>query len=175
MITVEDIKDVLIYEPDTGNFYWKEKSLNHFPDERAMKSWNTKYSGKQAGNRTGTNYIHINIKNKLYYAHKLAFHLMHGYMPSIVDHINRDKRDNRILNLRPATASQNQINKTVQRNSSTGAKGVNAFHTGNKRWRARIQVDKKKIHLGYFTTKEEASEAYRRAAIIYHGEYAGES
>lgn len=87
-----------------------------------------------------------------------------------VDHINRNKLDNRKTNLRLATESQNKSNRTVQRNNiNSGLKGV--YPNGNK-WRARIQINKVKINLGSFWTKEEAALAYNRAAKIYFGKFA---
>ncbi len=71
MLTIQEMQDVLIYEPDTGMFFWKHRPLSHFPDERIMKSWNTRHAGKRAGNKICNGYIQIFIQGKLHYAHKI--------------------------------------------------------------------------------------------------------
>lgn len=172
MLTTHDLLMLIEYQPDTGHFFWKARPVNFFPDDRAMRSWNTRYEGKKAGTINKRGYIHINLMGKMHYAHRLAFYICMGYMPQFVDHINQNKSDNRIANLREATESQNQSNKSLQRNSSTGIKGVSTHPKGNKTWRARIQSKGKQVTLGYFKTKEEAEAAYQAASVKYHGEFA---
>jgi hypothetical protein len=89
----------------------------------------------------------------------------------IVDHINGDKLDNRKENLRLATPSQNNYNRGLASNSTSGFKGVTWNKKTNK-WIARIYVDRKGIHLGSFEYKVDAALAYNEAAFKYHGEFA---
>lgn len=86
-----------------------------------------------------------------------------------VDHANHNTLDNRKSNLRVVTKSENLRNRNVQSNNTSGYKGV-IFHAG--RYRATIKVNRKNINLGRFDTIEEAAEAYKRAALRYHGEFA---
>lgn len=86
-----------------------------------------------------------------------------------VDHINGNTLDNRRVNLRLVTKAQNSMNKGVQKNSTSGFKGVNK-HQG--KWRAHITLDKKQRHLGVFDSKEKAALAYNKAATELHGDYA---
>lgn len=86
-----------------------------------------------------------------------------------IDHIDLDKFNNRRLNLREATRSQNQINHRIHSNNTTGFKGV-SFR--RNKYRAMIMADGKSIELGYFDIPEEAHEAYCKAAIKYHKEFA---
>lgn len=88
-----------------------------------------------------------------------------------VDHINHDTLDNRKSNLRVCTQSQNNMNTRKYSNNKSGYKGV-MWHKYSKRWCAEIRANKKKIHLGYFVSKEEAYEAYCVAVKKYHGEFA---
>lgn len=90
-----------------------------------------------------------------------------------VDHINRNTLDNRRANLRLATNQQNQFNQKLSKANTSGFKGV-AFqkHSPTKPWRAFVSVDKKKKHIGYFSTPIEAAKAYDEAAIKHYGEYA---
>lgn len=88
-----------------------------------------------------------------------------------VDHINGDPLDNRKSNLRPATRSQNNANKGLQSNNTSGYKGVSKFKlTG--RFQAYIKKQNKRIHLGYFPTPEQAATAYNSAAKELFGEFA---
>lgn len=79
--------------------------------------------------------------------------------------------DNRRANLRLATKSQNQMNRRIQRNNTSGFKGVHLFKRTGK-FRAYIMVQGKEKHLGYFATAEEAHVAYVKAAVEIHGEFA---
>lgn len=90
------------------------------------------------------------------------------------DHINGNKLDNRKSNLRVGTKNENQHNRTKYKNNTSGCKGVIYFKWGKriKRWHAQIGLNGKIISLGYFLTKEEASDAYDNAAIKYHKEFA---
>ena len=87
-----------------------------------------------------------------------------------VDHINRDKSDNRRCNLRMATPSENAINRKLRVTSTSGVTGV-TFSTQTNSWRAYITIDKRQVHLGFFDTKEEALEARTKAAAKHYGDF----
>lgn len=93
------------------------------------------------------------------------------YKTGEVDHINRNTLDNRKSNLRICTKSQNQGNKPIQRNNTSGYKGVSSLQYGGK-WTARISIKGKNTHIGQFETKEEAAIAYNKKAVEVFGEYA---
>jgi hypothetical protein len=89
-----------------------------------------------------------------------------------VDHRDHDPLNNRRYNLRKSTPTQNMQNRRKADGKSSRFKGV-AWHTGkHQAWVARITVNKKQIHLGYFDNEEDAATAYRLAAILHHGEFA---
>lgn len=94
-----------------------------------------------------------------------------GKNPSIIDHINRDKLDNRRENLRICSQGQNSKNTSRPTNNSSGSKGVTKSRNGTK-WRARIWNNRKEIHIGVFETLAEASAAYDNAAVELHGAFA---
>ena len=155
MITQSELKEILHYDPDTGIFTGIEI-------KRGCRKNGLAGYLKQEG------YIQIKIFGKIYPAHRLAWLYTHGSFPiNDIDHINGIRNDNRIINLREATHSQNQANKKYRNNS--GYKGVSK---NKNKWQANIKVGKKTLYLGYFDTKEEAHEAYKQASIKHHGEFA---
>lgn len=159
MLTQEELKRQLSYDPETGVFTWAIRK--------------TRVSiGKIAGKQKKRGYREIRVNLISYQAHRLAWLYVHGEWPkNLIDHINRDPSDNRIENLREATFSQNLRNVGVRSNSSTGVKGV-SVHSLSGKYRACIRIDGKKIHLGIFPTVAEAGEAYRKAAEEAHGIFA---
>ena len=100
--------------------------------------------------------------------------MLHRYLLDTkeqVDHINRDRTDNRLCNLRICTTQENNRNRLGWKQSTSGVKGV-TWCKDKKKWRARIGVDGKRISLGYFNTREEAAQAYDEKAVEIFGEYA---
>jgi len=118
----------------------------------------------------GRGYLFHKFRGKSIMSHRLAWLIVNGEFPTgIIDHINGDKRYNRISNLRIATYQQNNANRKGWRKSASGLKGVSPK---NGKWIAQIMVNRKGINLGCFQSKEDAHAAYMRAAIIYFGEFA---
>lgn len=155
--TVDTIKQRLVYDPNTGQFKWLSRRL---PKDPGFINGKDRYR-----------YIQLNGKN--YLAHRLAFVLMLGRWPiGEVDHINCDRSDNRWNNLREGSRHDNMRNVGKKASNRSGFKGVARAPSKSERWRAQIVVDRKAIHLGCFSTREEAFDAYKKAAQIYHGEFA---
>ena len=129
-----------------------------------------KGSSKPAG--TIQRYQCIMIDGERFKGHHLMWFFVYNKWPEDeIDHINHNKLDNRIENLREATNSQNKMNRKRQRNSTSGYKGV-VYSKRWKCWRARIGVAKTRLHLGSFKTPEEAYRTYCSAIQKYHGEFA---
>jgi len=159
MITQSELKEVLEYNPDTGVFTWI-KSIG-----RRVKA------GDIAGYKDKRGYICIVVKQKKYQAHRLAYLYITGNFPeNQIDHINHIRDDNRWTNLRNATMSQNKANTVKQKNNTSGYKGV-VWHKRRKKWYARISYMNKDIHVGSYTTPQEAAEAYKKKAIELFGEF----
>ena len=151
------IREILDYNLDIGEFYWKIK-----PNRNIV-------IGEKAGHLTKDGYIQIGYLGKLYQAHHLTWLYIHGKMPIIyLDHINGTCSDNRIANLREATAAENMQNiRKAPKNSSHGFLGT-YFDKDKNLWRSKIRVNGVKKSLGYFKTPEEASTAYIAAKRQYH-------
>lgn len=158
MITQEYLKSILNYDPETGIFTNKVFRAPH-----GVK-------GASTGSKDTYGHLQIKIKGKLYRAHRLAWLYVYGSHPEgEIDHKNRIKDDNRIINLRECDARDNRRNTEVRKRNRLGVKGVDLR---GRRYRAQIDTGKKKIHLGLFNTLEEAKLAYNEAAKKYHGEFA---
>lgn len=160
MLTQERLKELLSYDPNTGDF----TRLIGRSGPKARK-------GDVAGRDNGQGYIRIYVDGKGYKAHRLAWFYMTGYWPSEVDHKNTVRSDNRWSNLREATRHENRTNCSAYKNNSSGIKGV-SFYKPTGKWKAQIQKNGKKIGLGYFNTKEDAGAAYAQAALENFGEFA---
>lgn len=153
-LTQERLKDVLNYDPATGVWTWN-KCLS--PRVKA---------GSIAGRTDRDGYRDIGIDGRKYRCCRLAFLYMTGKWPkNLVDHKNLNKADDSWLNLREATASENEANKTCR--GSIPFKGVDYI---NNKYRARI--GKNRLYLGYFDTAEEAHSAYVAAANKTFGKFA---
>lgn len=170
MITHEEALLYLEYDMETGVFVYKDRDCHEFKTERAYRAWRSRFAHKEAGAPTGHGYLKINLKGGKYYAHRLAWFYVNGEWPPFIDHINGDRADNRIANLRVVTRSENQRNRGVQANNKLGLKGVHK--TPNNTFVACITIGGANIHLGCFSSATEAARAYDKAAIQHFGEYA---
>ena len=136
------LKELLHYDPETGFFRWR------------VTHWG-KVEGEIAGGDDGKGYVRINLLGRKRPAHHLAYLYMTGEsVTNQIDHINGVKSDNRWANLRHVTAIENMRNRKLPSTNKSGAMGVLLHSHG--RWQARIKIDHKYKHLGYFATKEEA-------------------
>jgi hypothetical protein len=160
------------YNPENGMFIWKWRDRKHFKSDKSWNWWNTRYANTVAGNIRDDEYQMIKVNGNLFLAHRLAWLLHYGEWPEDqIDHINNVREDNRIENLREATHSQNQRNKSSHKESSSKYLGV-SWHKATNKWQARIRVDGIQYHLGYFTVAEDAARAYDRSALKHFGIYA---
>lgn len=152
--TAEAIRNLLSYDAKTWVIRWisKGNAVAGIKDERG--------------------YVKIYMLRKQYRAHRVAWLLHYGEWPSVsIDHIDTDKSNNAMDNLRLATQMQNSCNKNVQANNTSGFKGV-YFNARDGRYQARIRHDGKTYSLGYFKDAESAGNAYNESAPKIHGEFA---
>ncbi len=151
-INSDDVREHLGYDPATGRFWWKD----------------------EPGTIAGNGYHYIRVCGKMRLAHRMAWAFHYGEEPDgLVDHINGDRSDNRIVNLRLASYSQNSANAKRHSRNTSGFKGA-SWDKHKKMWQATITVQRKQIMIGRYKTKEEAHAAYVREARRHQGEFAND-
>jgi hypothetical protein len=150
------LKELLNYDPETGIFTWAV-------DRQRYKA------GTIAGSINSCGYVHIGINGKTYKAHRLAWVYVYGSISKElqIDHINRNRVDNRISNLRLATSVEQGQNITHSIRNTSGYPGISWQKSHNK-WRARIMLNRKSISIGYFDTPEAANDARIKAKAELH-------
>jgi len=159
MLSQQQLKELLHYEPITGVFTWLASTASR------------NKIGDIAGGKTSLGYTHIRIFGKLYLAHRLAWLYMTGCWPTkYIDHKNGTRDCNIWDNIRECTQSQNAFNVCARSNNKSGFKGV-SFHKASNKWLASAKINGKSKHLGYFLTAENASAAYQSFAKMNHGEF----
>lgn len=152
------------YESKTGVILWRVRT-------DVSRSWNTRYAGTPAGSDCGHGYLKVSIGKRLFYVHHIAWALAYGsVLPDEIDHVNGDRQDNRLVNLRASVRAQNARNVKVSKRSSTGVRGVFPLPSG--RFCARIGYAGKDTYLGSYDTLGAAAKAYATAANTLHGEFA---
>lgn len=150
--------------------------LELFDYKQGNLIWKKDRYGYKAGDIAGyvhskRKYAYVTINKVRYLVHRLIYIFFYGYAPDMIDHIDLDKSNNRIENLRPATYFGNNQNKKVRKDSSTKVKGVQYLAKHNRFW-ARITAYGKTKSLGYHKTIEEAAKAYEQAARELHKDFA---
>lgn len=153
--SVERLRECYSYDPNTGQLTQKQHGRG---------SWD----GSTVSDKTNK----VEIDGERYIKYRVIWKLYYGEEPPPkIDHEDRDKRNNRIGNLRAATTSQNSANSKVQRNSKTGLKGVHFYPKRKKPYWAYIRHNGRLYSLGYFHNKEDAHEAYCSKGRELHGEF----
>lgn len=170
LISQERLRDMFEYRD--GNIYWKYSASK-------PASWNTRLVGKAAGylnKQTGYRDVFFDLsqdnpigKRRSIGVHRIVFCLHYGFYPPTIDHINGDRSDNRIENLRAATSCQNAANRMADARNTTGVPGVRLHKDG--RYEARVQFNGKRHQIGSFQTIEEARSAIIAASQRIKGEW----
>lgn len=159
MTTQSRLHELFSYEPTTG-FLLRRRPVR-----------GPKGKHRYAGWKTREGYIKIFVDGRPYQAHRLVWLYLRGFLPARIDHVNGDRSDNRIDNLRLATVAQNAHNRGATKANPVGMKGV-SFYPRNGQWRAQISAHGKKFWLGTYPTPQEAHRAYQEAAARLHGAFA---
>lgn len=155
-ISIDRVREVVNYDPDSGVFTWTRTNSNRAP------------VGSRAGTNRGGGYRRIMIDGTLIYEHRLAWAICYGAWPvDKIDHRDGNPSNNAMSNLRAATHAENHQNLGLRNTNTSGHTGVSLHqHTG--KWCAYIWKDRKKFHLGLFGTLSAAAAAYARAKARLH-------
>lgn len=162
---IDILRSAVSYNPLTGLLVWKRCAIR-------PEWWNFKFEGKPAFSvLKPTGYLTGKIFGTHLLAHRAAWAISYGEWPAeYLDHINGDRSDNALSNLRSASAAENQWNKGAYRNNSSGFKGV-YWHKPSQSWVARISCNNKIEWASGFKTGALAFEAYKEAAARLHGAF----
>lgn len=158
----DELRRLFDYQPDTGLLIWRPR-----PDADAR--WSGRFAGKVAGHASKRGYVQVQAGDRLALAHRVIWKWLHNEEPPEVDHRDTNRSNNRELNLRASTRSQNLANRKA-RPGKVLPKGVQL--TAHGRYRAEMHADGKTIHIGNYPTPELASEAFAKAVAERHGEFA---
>lgn len=169
--------DYFTYNAETGDLIWKERPREHFPTTRGANRFNTAFAGNVAGNRKNKMdgrraYVGIDLYGRHVGAHTIIWEMLYTAVPKgmIIDHIDGNPWNNRLINLRPASFIQNGSNRKISKNNTSGIKGVYRVR-GSKTWGACIRVNGKPIPLGHYQTKGLAAVARAKGELRYFGKF----
>lgn len=171
------LRECFDYAPETGLLTWRERPQTHFPTMRSAATWNTRYANTVAGfiHSWGYRLVCINHpslgKKRQFKAHRVIWKLVTGHDPvEFLDHINMDKADNRMCNLRETDKSGNSINRLLRPDNKSGATGV-CWSEQAKKWLAYINVHGNRTYLGCFSDLGQAVHAREQAELRLHSDF----
>jgi hypothetical protein len=158
-LTQECVRRLWDYDPETGHLTWR------------IRTHRTVIIGRRAGFPSCQGYRAILINKKRYQEHRVIWLHVHGSIPDEIDHINGDRSDNHLVNLRPCERFQNNGNSKTPVHNKSGVKGV-FWDKAKGRWCAQIKRNGRSAFLGRFDEIADAKAAYDRAAVEYFGDFA---
>lgn len=171
-VTPEILREFLTYDPDTGLLFWKFRDRKWFKDDAACKSWNARFALKQAmASKNSEWYAEGSVLGVRVRAHRVAWAIFYGSWPEgHIDHIDGNKLNNKIENLRSVSPSANNKNAKIRTDNTSGILGV-CFDKQTKKWMAKISVSGRSKNLGRFDDIGQAKAA-RKAAEVKYGFHA---
>jgi hypothetical protein len=153
-MTQDEVRRLFDYDAETGDLTWR------------VSPSNSVRIGNKAGSDNGRGYLQVMVDRKLYLVHRVIWLLVHGYFPEHeIDHVNRNRADNRLENLREVTKSCNVRNSRQRTDNISGVTGV-CWDKISGKWKATIG-NNKQYHIGYFTDFTEAVKARHQAEVKY--------
>jgi len=159
------LHELFEHDADAGVLIWRTRPADHFATVWGWRRWNSRYAGTVAGALDkGKGYRRIYIDGKSWWEHRMVWIYANGDIPGgmQIDHINGNRSDNRVVNLRLVTHAENGRNQSMPRTNTSGVIGVR-WSKRDSKWQAKIKIDGRSKHLGYFDTLEAAIAARAEA------------
>lgn len=172
--TPDELRQLLDYDPETGVLTWRERPRELFSEDRVWRRWNTRYSGTVAGSVLPVGYRYVQTSAGPMPAHRIIWAMIYDEWPEQTDHINGDRTDNRLANLRSVCRTENQRNLTRRKDNTSGVTGVYRYKSGG--FLALIGTPPHQERLGIFDSIEAAAHARKQAEarLGYHANHGRE-
>lgn len=175
----ELMRQLFDYDPETGEFLYKERDEQSFSPARpaaatferdeawALSAWNAQWAGRRAGSVGKIGYRILSVGLKRMPAHRVAWAIFYGEWPKLqIDHIDGDRGNNRIANLRQVSPAENQKNMRRYATNTSGVSGV-YLHKASGLWHGVLSINRRPVSIGYFKTIDQAAVAMRIARAKY--------
>jgi len=161
---------VFYYDDSQGALYWKIRPEESFASIRAARTWNSRFGNKPSGSKRSDGYFGVKFEGREYLTHRIIWVLNKGSIPAglEVDHIDRDRSNSKIQNLRLVTRSGNQKNAPMRKDNKSGVRGLH-WHSAASKWCIQIYSEKKCVTREYYSDFDEAKNriAERRKALNF--------
>ncbi|TCV66301.1 HNH endonuclease [Neorhizobium sp. S3-V5DH] len=167
------LNQLLVYSPDDGLLFWRQRPRSMFSSQQAFSSWNARKAGKEAltcinsaGYKSGI------LLGKAVLAHRVIWKMVTGYDPDEIDHISGDRTNNRFINLRDVSKFDNQKNCKLRADNTSGVPGV-AWNKRDQRWVAFGRLRGKRISIGTFVERADAIAARQawQSSVGFHANH----
>ncbi len=167
----EVLRQLLRYEPDTGKLFWLPRDARWFADgkhtaEHTCAKWNANFAEKEAFTAFNSGYRYGAVLGKNALAHRVIWKISYGREPDHVDHVNGNRVDNRLENLRNVNATGNSRNSCIPRHNTSGFMGI-SFDVARDKWAAYVTLANRKKSLGRFSCIGQAIRARKNAAVAH--------
>ena len=165
-LSCDHVQEAINYNPASGEMIWRVRPREHFPTQGSWKTWNARWAGKRVGTLNKIKgYYTTMLCGRRHTLHRLAWCLSYQAWPlHEIDHINGNRLDNRLENLRCVTRAENMRNISISTANTSGVTGV-SWSKGSRKWIAYIKINSQHIHLGTYADFSEAVSARKAAAF----------
>ena len=173
-ISVEDLRQLISYNPETGELTWLPRPLRFCKSEREQSRWNSRCAGKTViMTKNSDGYLRFKLFDVVYRSHRVCWAIHSGEwlgQDLFIDHVNNDPSDNRLVNLRVATMAQNNMNQRKIKKKTSSLKGV-FWSNKDMAWRSRLIHEGRLYDLGLFYDEQLAHQSYCELAKELRGEF----
>lgn len=164
MLRTEYLHEAFDYRD--GNLFWKSRPRSHFTSDNSFRAWNTSNAGNPISSMDKDGYLRVRLDGVRHKAHRIIWMMKVGSIPEgmVIDHINHNKSDNRLSNLRLVAVETNNRNAPMRADNTSGVTGVN-WNERAKKYQATISISGKRKSLGYFSSLHSAKAARKNAEL----------